>query len=313
MSPALVRVDVVRERVDRLGVAVVPLQRDLDVDAVALPVHVDRLVVDRRLVQVQVLDERVDAPFVQELVALAVPFVVDRNRDAAVQEGQLAEPLRQRVEAVIGRLEDLRVRLERDSRAALLRRARDFELSGRIASLVGLLVDLPVAPDLGIECFRQRVDDRQPDAVEAARDLVAVVVELATGMEHGQHDLGRRSPADVSIDRNTTAVINDRHGLVDVQGDADLIAEAGERLVDRVVDDFVDEVMQAERTRRADVHGRTLAHGLETLEDFDLVRAVIVRAAAVPADVGRRRQGSGQFSFDGGILRILRWFCVRHE
>ena len=65
---AFVRVDVVREGVDDLGVAVVPLQRDLDVDAVLLAVHVDRLLVDRRLVLVQVLDERDDAAFVVELV-----------------------------------------------------------------------------------------------------------------------------------------------------------------------------------------------------------------------------------------------------
>src|SRR6185503_16522397 len=54
---ALVRVDVVGKRIDRLGVAVVPLQSDLDVDAVLFAVHVDWLVVDRRLVLVQILDE----------------------------------------------------------------------------------------------------------------------------------------------------------------------------------------------------------------------------------------------------------------
>ena len=42
-----------------------------------LAVHVDRLVVDRRLVLVQVLDERDDAAFVVELVVLAVALVVD--------------------------------------------------------------------------------------------------------------------------------------------------------------------------------------------------------------------------------------------
>ena len=75
---AFVRVDVVGEGVERLGVAVVPLQRDLGVDPVLLAAHVDRLLVDRRLVLVQVLDERDDAAFVQELVRLAaVALVVD--------------------------------------------------------------------------------------------------------------------------------------------------------------------------------------------------------------------------------------------
>ena len=59
---------------------------------------------------------------------------------------------------------------------------------GRRAALVGLLIDLAVAPDLEIERFRQRVDDRDADAVQAAGHLVAVVVELAAGVEHREHD-----------------------------------------------------------------------------------------------------------------------------
>ena len=127
---AFVRVDVVREGVDRLGVAVVPLQRDLDVDAVLLAVHVDRLVVDRRLVLVQVLDERDDARLRRGTCALLPSRSSSmRDGDAAVQERELAQPLRQRVEAELGRLEDLRVGLERDLRAALLRRAGDLEIA----------------------------------------------------------------------------------------------------------------------------------------------------------------------------------------
>ena len=125
---AFVRVDVVREGIDRLGVAVVPLQRDLGLDAVLLAAHVDRLLVDGRLVLVQVRDERDDAAFVVELVALAVALVVERDDDAAVEEGELAQPLGQRVEAEVGRLEDRGVRLERDLRAAALGRAGHLEL-----------------------------------------------------------------------------------------------------------------------------------------------------------------------------------------
>ena len=87
------------------------------------PLHVDRLLVDGRLVLVQVLDERDDAALVVELVALAVALVVERDDDAAVQERELAQALRERVEAELGGLEDLRVGLERDLRAAALRRA----------------------------------------------------------------------------------------------------------------------------------------------------------------------------------------------
>ena len=92
--------------------------------------------------------------------------------------------------------------------------------------------------------------------MQAAGHLVAVVVELAAGVEHRQHDFGRRLPARVQIDRDAAAVVDDRDRSVDVNRDVDLIAEAGERLVDRVVDDLVDEVVQPGGAGRPDVHRR---------------------------------------------------------
>ena len=169
------------------------------------------------------------------------------------------------------------------------------------AALVALLVDLAVAPDLEIEPLRQRVDDRDADAVQAAGHLVAVVVELAAGVQHGQHDFGRRLAARVAIDRNAAAVVDDGDRVVDVDGDVDLVAEPGQRLVDRVVDDLVDEVMQSGRAGRPDVHGRPLADRLEPLEDLDLVRAVVVGGGAVAV---RARRGAGR-----GVRRLSRSSC----
>ena len=148
--------------------------------------------------------------------------------------------------------------------------------AGGRAALVALLVDLTVAPDFEIERLRQRVDDRDADAVQPARHLVAVVVELAAGVQHREHDFGGRFAAGVPIDRNAAAVVDDGHRSVDVNGDVDLIAEAGERLVDGVVDDLVDEMMQPGRPGRADVHRGPLADGLQPLEDLDLVGGIVV-------------------------------------
>ena len=71
---------------------------------------------------------------------LAVALVVDGDGDAAVEERQLAQPLRQGVEAELGRLEDLRVGLEGDLRPALLRRPGDRQVGDRIAVLVATAV-----------------------------------------------------------------------------------------------------------------------------------------------------------------------------
>ena len=156
------------------------------------------------------------------------------------------------------------------------------------AALVALLVDLAVAPDFEVERLGQRVDDRDADAVQPARHLVAVVVELAAGVQHGQDDFGGRFAARVPIDRDAAAVVDDRDRPVDVNRDVDLIAEAGQRLVDGVVDDFVDEMMQPCRPGRPDVHRGPLADSFQPLEDLDLVGAVVFAGAlsALPVVVG---------------------------
>ena len=84
------------------------------------------------------------------------------------------------------------------------------------------------------------------------------------------------------IDRDAAAVVDDGDRVVDVDRDVDLIAVAGQRLVDRVVDDLVDEVVQAGRAGRADVHRRPLAHRLEPFEDLDLVGAVVLGGRTGP-------------------------------
>ena len=287
---AFLRVDVVGERVHRVGVAVVPLQRDLGVNAVAVAAHVDRRRVDGGLVLVDELDERADAAFVAEGALLADALVVQRDQDAAVEERELAQPVRQGVEAVLDRLEHLRVRLERHLGAAPLRRAGHFQRAARLPALVALAVHLPVAPDLDVQRLREGVDHGNAHAVEPARHLVALVVELAAGVEHRQHDLRGGLPALVLIDGNAAAVVRHGHGVVDVDLDADLVAEAGERLVYRVVDDLVDQVVQPGRAGRPDVHRRALADGLQSFEDAD-----------VPGVVGRTVRGRDDFG--GGSVR----------
>ena len=109
MRSAVDRVDVVGEGEDRLGVGVVVLQRNLHGHVVALGLHVDRLVVQHLLALVQVLDELRDAADVLELLVLALAglgvggaLVGQVNLEALVQEGELAQPLRQRVVVVLG-------------------------------------------------------------------------------------------------------------------------------------------------------------------------------------------------------------------
>ena len=82
--------------------------------------------------------------------------------------------------------------------------------------------------------------------MQAAGDLIRRVVELAAGVQDGENDLkGRDLLHGVLVHRDAAAVVHDGHGVVGVDRHEDLRAEAGQRLVDGVVDDLPDQVVQA--------------------------------------------------------------------
>ena len=120
-----------------------------------------------------------------------------------------------------------------------------------LADREALHEDAAVAVDLGHQPLGEGVDDADADAVEAARDLVAVAAELAAGVEHGHDDLERALAALVRHRRDGDAAAVVGHGAraVRVEGDLDPVAVARERLVNAVVDDLVDEVVESRAAR----------------------------------------------------------------
>ena len=276
MGAALARVDVVGEGEDAFLVAVVVLQRHLDLDVPLLALEVEDLRVDRRLVLVQVLDELDDAALVEERVGASVALVLDDDLEAAVQERELAEAVRQGVEGEGRLLEDRRVRLEADDRAVLRGLLARGQRAGRRATLlVALRPHLAAPPDLDLEPLAQRVHDRDADAVETARDLVGGMLELPAGVQDRQDDLRGRLPALlVEVHGDAAPVVTDRTGPVRVEDDLDGVAVPPERLVDRVVHRLVHEVVEPVGARVADVHRGALADGFEALEDLDVARGV---------------------------------------
>jgi hypothetical protein len=142
-----------------------------------------------------------------------------------------------------------------------------------------LAVPLAVAVDLDDEALGQGVHHAHPDAVEAARDLVAVAAELAAGVQHREHDLDRAlalvRARRIRIDRDATAVVLHPAPTVGLQRDVDAVGVARHGLVDGVVDDLPHEMVEAGQTRGTDVHARPLADRIEALEDLDVLGAVV--------------------------------------
>jgi hypothetical protein len=63
-------------------------------------------------------------------------------------------------------------------------------------------------------------------------------------VQFGQYDFGRRNLfSRMDVNRNAATVIDHRDAIIDVNGDLNRVAMADKRFIDRVIDDFVDEMM----------------------------------------------------------------------
>ena len=269
---ALDRVDVVGEGQHRLAVAVVVLQRQSQLQPGLFVDLADHgWTAKRGLALVQVLHESDQALVVLEDVLLLRRFVLEADAEAFVEVGQLPQPGGHEVVAECAIGEDLRVGHEGDLRAGLLAMTDRLELGLSLASLELHEVNVPVAADLHLHPLTQRVDHRGPHAVQAAGDLVAVVIELAPGVELAHdHFEGRYLQRRVRPDGNANAVVDDRDRAVRVDADGDVGAPPHHGLVHGVVDQLPDQVMQAAGGGVTDVHPGPFANGLDAFEDLDL-------------------------------------------
>ena len=193
--------------------------------------------------------------------------------DAAEQVGLGARHLEQppRVEGA-ALAEDLLVRLEAHGGAAPVHHGPELlQLSLRLSALELHGVELLAACDLDVERLRQRVDDGDADAVQAARGVVDLALELSARVQRGHDDLERRLlELGVGIDGNAAAVVGDGQEAILAERDLDPARVARHGLVHGVVDHLGEEVVHRLLIGAADVHAGAAAHGLEAFQHLDV-------------------------------------------
>jgi hypothetical protein len=165
-------------------------------------------------------------------------------------------------------------------RLQLALRHTRFDGASLLDGRVLLAPRLAVAFDFQHGARRQRVYNGHTDTVQTARHLVAAATELAARVQRGHHDLGRGLALVLRmlVNRNAAPIVGDATRAVGEERDFDARAVPGHRLVDRVVDDFPDQMVQTARTGGADVHTGTLAHRVETLEHLNVFGGIVAAA-----------------------------------
>ena len=176
------------------------------------------------------------------------------------------------------------------------------ERGGGNATVVGLAVDSSVAVDLHLEVSGQSVDDRDTNTVQPTGHLVTAATELPTGVQNGQDHLHCRLFLHrMVVHGNSATIIDDSDPTVGEQRHVDGRGVTGHRLVHRVVDDFVDEVVQAPLTGGPDVHARAFADGIEALENGD--RTCVVGHRVLPFLTRRLGVSEGMAVLHGAALQ----------
>ena len=128
-----------------------------------------------------------------------------------------------------------------------------------------------LAPDLKIQPFGQSIDYGHPHSMQAAGDLVGVLVEFAARMQLRHDHLGGRDTF-FGMDRNrdTAAVVLHGYRTIGVERHSDAVTVAGQGFIDGIVHHLENHVMEAGAVIGiADIHPRPLAHGIESLQDLD--------------------------------------------
>ncbi len=140
------------------------------------------------------------------------------------------------------------------------------------AHMVFLLMDLAIAVDGNRQGFGKCVHHGHADPVEAAGDLVGIVIKLTASMQHRHDHLGRRYPLiRVHIHGDATPVIIDRDRVIAMQDNVDFIAMACQRLIDGIIDHLEHHVMQSGAIIGVtDIHTGTLAHRIKPFQNLDI-------------------------------------------
>ncbi len=259
------------------------------------PLMKNRLIDQRGLGAIEIAHEGFETALVEQLLSLGLGMaqIAQYDPDAGVEKRELPQAVLDGREVKLDHGEGFGRRREGDLGAALRPavddRRRTDHLEGRDRLAMRKFDEMfpAVEPDAQHELRRQRVDDRHPDAMQAAGNLIGVLVEFTARVQLRHDDLrGRHALLLVDAGRNPAPVVEDGARAVGVERHGHELGVARQGLVNGVVDHLVNHVVEARAiVGVADVHAGPLAHGVQATQHLDRICAVGFRGHNVGGQV----------------------------
>ena len=292
------------------------LDGELHPNAVRLRLVVERLVVEGGFPLVERLHEVGDAAVVLifhmiglrrvgevDLLGLVAllhlrhrhALIGEGDRDALVEKGELAQPILHDGELEGGIGKDILIGQKVHERTvlfgALLGLFEGGDGNARLPFLLFCVVigmefhapDVSVAAHFDLQPLGKGIGDRRTHAVQAAREGIIVLVELAARMQLGKDDLYARDLGlGVDVGGNAAPVVLYGRAAVLIDAHVDPVAIPVRRLVDGVVHDLPEDVVQSAHARGTDIHAGAQAHRVQPLQNGDIARIVMLLCHSRP-------------------------------
>jgi hypothetical protein len=118
--------------------------------------------------------------------------------------------------------------------------------------------------------------NRHAHTVKATGYPVGFFIELAACVETGHYQFkSADSFSGVNINRNTTAIVLHSNNIVSFQNYMYFGAKALHGLVNRIIDYFKNQMMQAVYARGPDIHTRAFAYRFQTFENRNVLCRIV--------------------------------------
>ena len=134
------------------------------------------------------------------------------------------------------------------------------------------MIDDPSLFDLDIKPLGQSINDRCANAVKTAGHLVSAASEFAARMKFCKYKIYRVSSGLV-VDsyRDSSSVVGDSAASVRIDRYFNMSAETCQSFIDRVVHNFIHQMVKSSGGSGSDIHTGSLADRLKSLEHLNII------------------------------------------
>ena len=281
MRTTLGIVDGIAEAEDILMELIHILKGDLDLNPFGFTGKIDDIA-DGLLEIVHITDEPHESVgFMKGLgIGRLSAKILEDDGQIRIEIGRLMQAALDLVLLEPGAVKNRGIREKIDRRAMIARLAEAgkqsvFELGRGFSSLVSVAIDESAGLDRYGQSLGKGVYYGRSDAMEAAAGLVGGIVEFAAGMEGRKDETFRAHALLMHSDRDTSAVVGHGCGAILLQGHGDAVTETGEVLIHGVVNDLIDEVVEAFGGDGADIHAGTDPDRFQPFQNGDAGSVII--------------------------------------